>query len=163
MQSLLTGIFHRRLEIQYEILLTFFIILLGANVFLHSYVNPHLLCFSFEFLRCASLCFSFALPRFDSQRISFSQPLRALLFLCISPLDVANLHHFNAAQLKTLPFLAMPFHRVTTQSVSPPSRCRSNRCYTLAFRSIDVLHRCCSHRYRALPLHSMARPHLAFP
>lgn len=118
---------------------------------------------SFALPSTSSLRISFALPRFDSQRISFSRPLRALLLLCISLLDVANLHHLNAAQLKTLPCLTIPFHRVATQSVSPPSRCRSNRCYTLAFRSIDVLHRCCSHRHRALPLHSMARPHLAFP
>lgn len=50
-----------------------------------------------------STCLSFALLRISSQRISFSPPPAAMLFLCISLLDVANLHHSNAAQLKTLP------------------------------------------------------------
>lgn len=35
-------------------------------------------------------------------------------------------------------FLALPFHRVATQSVSPPSRCRSNRCYAFAVPTAAV-------------------------
>jgi hypothetical protein len=101
MQSLLTGIFHRRLEIPYEILLTFFIILIGANVFLHSYVNLPLLCFALHFFVMLFLCFA---PPFPAAHfLCFAMPFPAARFLCISLLDVANLHHFNAAQLKTLP------------------------------------------------------------
>ena len=75
--------------------------------------------------------FSFALPRLSSQRISFSSPFSATLLLCISLLDVANLHHSNASQLETLPCLAMPFHRVTTQCSTNPPLCLTAR-YTSA-------------------------------
>lgn len=78
-----------------------------------------------------STCFFFALPRLSSQRISFSSPFAATLLLCISLLDVANLHHSNASQLETLPCLAMPFHRVTTQCSTNPPLCLTAR-YTSA-------------------------------
>lgn len=62
----------------------------------------------FYILMSTCLFFAFALhflaaPSRASPRISFAFPIKALLFPCISLLDVANLHHSNAAQLKTLP------------------------------------------------------------
>ena len=85
-----------------------------------------------------STSLSFALPRFDSQRISFSPPLAAMLFLCISLLDVANLHHFNAAQLKTIPCLAVSPRNDSIRSTAQPSQTKSILCL------------CCSNRCRAL-------------
>lgn len=75
-----------------------------------------------------STSLSFALPRFDSQRISFSPPLAAMLFLCISLLDVANLHHFNAAQLKTIPCLAVSPRNDSIRSTAQPSQTKSILC-----------------------------------
>lgn len=67
----------------------------------------------------------FALPRISSQRISFSRPLKALLFLCISLLDVANLHHFNAAQLKTIPCLAVSPRNDSIRITAQPLQIKS--------------------------------------
>ncbi len=72
-----------------------------------------------------STCRFFALPRISSQRISFSRPLKALLFLCISLLDVANLHHFNAAQLKTIPCLAVSPRNDSIRITAQPLQIKS--------------------------------------
>ena len=75
-----------------------------------------------------STCLSFALPRPSPQRISFALPLRALLFLCISLLDVANLHHINATQLKTIPCLAVSPRNGSIRSTAQPSQTKSILC-----------------------------------
>lgn len=62
---------------------------------------------------------------FMSTCLSFALPLRALLFLCISLLDVANLHHFNAAQLKTIPCLAVSPRNDSIRSTAQPSQIKS--------------------------------------